>query len=76
MTEPVVPPAAPVPAPVKEPVAASKKSGAKRILYGILAAFTTPDAIKAEKSLAATVLTRLQSLCRRCPFRSVSLSKC
>lgn len=34
----------------------------KKILMGILAAFTTPDAIKAEKSLAAVVLTRLAVL--------------
>ena len=75
MTEPVVPPAAPLP-PVKEPAAASKKSGAKRILYGILAAFTTPEAIKAEKSLAATVLTRLAiTVAGAVPFRSVVLVK-
>lgn len=30
----------------------------KKILYGILAALTTPEAIKAEKSLAVIVLTR------------------
>lgn len=30
----------------------------KKILLGILAAFTTPEAIKAEKSLAVIVLVR------------------
>lgn len=30
----------------------------KKILLGILAALTTPEAIKAEKSLAVIVLTR------------------
>ena len=31
----------------------------KRILHGILAALTTPEAVKAEKSLAVVVLVRL-----------------
>lgn len=30
----------------------------KKILWGIAAAFTTPEAIKAEKSLAAIAVTR------------------
>ncbi len=30
----------------------------KRVLWGVLAALTTPEAIKAEKSLATLVLTR------------------
>lgn len=30
----------------------------KKILFGVLAALTTPEAIKAEKSLAVIVLTR------------------
>lgn len=30
----------------------------KKVLWGIAAALTTPDAVKAEKSLAAIVLTR------------------
>jgi len=30
----------------------------KKILWGIAAAFTTPEAVKAEKSLAVIVLTR------------------
>lgn len=30
----------------------------KKILWGILAAFTSPEAVKAEKSLAALALTR------------------
>ena len=30
----------------------------KKILFGLLAALTTPEAIKAEKSLAVIVLTR------------------
>lgn len=34
------------------------RSTLKKILYGLLAAFTTPEAIKAEKSLAVIVLTR------------------
>lgn len=34
----------------------------KRILWGVAAAFTTPEAIKAEKSLAAIGLTRLAVL--------------
>ncbi len=31
----------------------------KKILRGVLAGFTSPDAIKAEKSLAALVATRV-----------------
>lgn len=31
----------------------------RKILRGIAAAFTTPDAVKAERSLAAIVVTRL-----------------
>ncbi len=44
------------------PVPAPKTSAFKRILWGIAAAFTTPEAIKAEKSLAAIGLTRLAVL--------------
>lgn len=46
-----------VPAPV-----APKASGWSKVLWGVLAAFTTPEAVKAEKSLAAVVLTRLAVL--------------
>lgn len=34
-------------------------SGAKRIFHGVVAGLSTPEAVKAEKSLAAIVLTRL-----------------
>lgn len=34
----------------------------KKILLGVLAALTTPEAIRAEKSLAVIVLTRLAIL--------------
>lgn len=34
----------------------------KKILWSILAAFTTPEAIKTEKNLAVVVLTRLAIL--------------
>lgn len=38
------------------------KAKLKRVLWGVAAAFTTPEAIKAEKSLAAIGLTRLAVL--------------
>ena len=38
------------------------KAALKRVALGVLAAFTTPEAIKAEKSLATIVLTRLAIL--------------
>lgn len=44
----------------KAPKTSSKFSvEVKKILQGIRAAFTSPDAVKAEKSLAALVITRL-----------------
>lgn len=35
------------------------KQHVKKVLWGIAAAFSTPEAVKAEKHLAVTVLTRL-----------------
>jgi hypothetical protein len=40
----------------------AKTSTAKRILWGLAAALTTPEAVKAEKSLATIALTRLAIL--------------
>lgn len=46
----------------------------KKILWGILAAFTTPEAIKAERSLAATVVTRLSVMVPSAGFILVALA--
>lgn len=47
----------------------------KKILYGVLAAFTTPEAVKAEKSLAALILTRVAILVPSAAFLIDALVK-
>lgn len=47
----------------------------KKILRGLAAAFTTPEAIKAEKSLAVVVLTRAAILIPSAAFLVDALVK-
>lgn len=47
----------------------------KKVLYGILSAFTTPEAIKAEKSLLAVALTRAAILIPSAAFAINSFVK-
>lgn len=47
----------------------------KKILWGIAAALTTPEAVKAEKSLAAIVVTRAAVLVPSAGFVAVFVLK-
>jgi hypothetical protein len=50
------------PAPAAPSTASKVKAKLKKIAWSVAAAFTTPEAIKAEKSLAVIGLTRLAVL--------------
>lgn len=46
----------------------------KKVFWGVVAAFTTPEAIKAEKSLGAIVCTRAAVLIPSAGFAFIALA--